>query len=330
MRELTQDDIIYLGQVQAARQTWLRLHDVAVALYGPNARFVTCSRVTVPIDDQTYMQGPELIVCDAARHALPFDPNASWWQTQDHQAMQDVQWQRAHLDVPIGASLPEPLRTELQTYIEATLSIECVQAWKPAPPLVMTVDLAAPPVLPFHQVQTDTGQLLDAEAIIQAGRERERYRTWARVREYAHMLYGPQAARMDVTTLWVYNDSSYNERPFFHVLDAEERQIPYDLTSPWWQRFGFTPDEIAAYAAEHPQKEPGEREPVDYEGFSWEDNTERFMEAVSTALDLLRRDLLGIEFGEIWEYAEPDETAYDLLTPPPLSFPILLGTGPTP
>jgi hypothetical protein len=329
MRDLTPDDIIFLGQVQSARQTWQHLHDTAFALYGPNARFVTFSHVTVTTGEQSYIQGPELIVCDAAHHALPFDSDAPWWQTQDHHIMQTDQWQRAHLDAPIGASLPEPLRTNLQAYVEATLGIEFLQVWESAPPLVMTADLADPPALPFHHVQTDAGQPLDVEAMIQAGQEWERHRTWARVREYAHMLYGPQAVRMAITTLWVYNDSSYDERPFFHVLDADERQIPYDLTLPWWQRFGFTPGEIAAYVAEHQQKAAGEREPVDYDGVSWEDTwgedrTEHFTEAIGAALNLLRRDLLGIEFGEVWEYTSSDETDYDLLTPPSLSYPHLL------
>jgi hypothetical protein len=325
MRELTPDDIIFQGKVQGAQQTWQRLHDIAVALYGSSARFVTCSQVTVSGGEQTLMQGPELIVCDATHHALPFDPSASWWQTQDHQMMQNDQWQQAHLDVPLGASLPEPLHTSLQAYAEAMLGVEFIQAWESTPPLVVTADLASPPTLPFRVVQTDAGQLLDARAMIQAGHDWERYRTWARVREYVQMLYGPHAVRMAITTLWVYNDSSYDERPVFQVLDADERQIPYDLTLPWWQRFAFTPDEIAAYAVEHPQKAPGERETIDYEGASWEDTTERSTEAVNTALNLLRSDLLGIEFREIWENESPEMTEYDLLTPPPLRYPSLFG-----
>jgi hypothetical protein len=339
MRELAQDEIIFLGRAQAALRVWQGLHDVAVALYGAQARFVTCSVITVPVSETEFERGPEVIVCDADRAVLPFDPAAEWWQAQDCRVMTEDLWQNAHLDVLIGASLPDPISTALRGYVEERLGIEFIHAWEAAPPLVMTADLSAPPMLPFVNVQTgalkipvlpfaglptDAGRLLDAAAIIQAGNEWEGYRLWARVREYTHMLYGPQAVRMEITSLWIYNDSSYDERPYFTVLDAEDRQIAYDLTLPWWRRFAFAPDAIARYAEEHPQKAPGERSPITYESVTWEDATSVFPGQLGVMLDTLRRDLLGIEFSEIWGFQDAKETDYDLLTPPVLTYPVIM------
>lgn len=324
MRTLTSAEIIFLGQVQAARQTWEQLHDTALALFGLRARSITCSRVTVPGNGQEFAQGPELIVTDASGQALPIDPAAPWWQMQDCQLMQGDHWQHAHLAVPIGATLPEPIRSALRSYLEAALHIEFVQTWEAAPPLVIMADLAQPPALPFHQVQTADGHLLSAAAIIQAGQEWERHRTWDHIRAYVHQLYGPHAGKMTITSVWIYNDESYNERPFFRVIDGNDRQIPYDLTLPWWQRLRLTPDKIAAYCDAHQPRAAGEREPIDYDGASWEDRSELIPASMSTALDQLRTDLLGMQFREIWEEPPAAETEYDLLTPPPLHYPILM------
>jgi|GEM_PF-7069266 len=171
LQKLTQDDIILLGHKQSARHVWQACYDLGLNLYGSKAHTLTCSIVMGEIGAETF-QGPEIVACDAQGDVLPFDPTTSWWKRQNCSSIvTPEQWLHAHLDVLIGASLPEPVKSALRTEVEEKLAIEFLHIWEwePVLPRVMTVDLTLPPTLAFRDVCDSAGERLDDMSIIQAG-----------------------------------------------------------------------------------------------------------------------------------------------------------------
>lgn len=329
-RYLTTTEALGLGRAYETRCYWRKLRDVIFSLYGERARYVTQTVLTTR-DDSTPAsgvqgtQGAQFVVTDTEHKVMPFDLTATWWQecvlTPDERSLVTT----AYLDGILGESLPEVLRSTLRRYVEDHLGDLFLTTWEEQPPLVNTYDLATLPALPFERVLVDdSGKLreLREDEGIAAAKEYARYAMWEREKEYAHLLYGPQATRMVKTTSWIYNDNSYDETPTFDVYDAEGRRLPYDLSLPWWSRLGFSPEAIAAYRERHPLGKVSDTK-LDTALIN-DDDEELFTEPIINALNVLRRDLLEIQFDEIWDYVDPDTTEYDLIKPPPLRFPALI------
>ena len=331
LQKLTQDDIILLGHKQSARHVWQACYDLGLNLYGSKAHTLTCSIVMGEIGAETF-QGPEIVACDAQGDVLPFDPTTSWWKRQNCSSIvTPEQWLHAHLDVLIGASLPEPVKSALRTEVEEKLAIEFLHIWEwePVLPRVMTVDLTLPPTLAFRDVCNSAGERLDDMSIIQAGHEWETVRAWSHVRDYARLLYGSRATTLEITSMWAYNDMSFNAHPYFYVLDVDQRQVAYDLTLPWWQRFTITPEDIVAYSRRHTPVALEKRSPIDEDRLNWEDSDEVISESIQQSLYILRRDLLAFTFGEVREYQTHEVRIYDLITPPAITYLTIEGQSET-
>ncbi|MGZ3666027.1 MAG: hypothetical protein ACXVDA_16275 [Ktedonobacterales bacterium] len=343
IRHLTTTEVLHLGRAYETRRYWRKLRDVIFSLYGEGSRYVTQTVLTTR-DDSTLASGvqgslgAQFLVTDTEHKVMPLDLTATWWQervlTPDERSLVTT----AHLDSMLGESLPEDLQYTLRRYVEDHLGDLFLTTWEEQSPLVNTYDLATLPALPFERVLVDDAgerrELREDEGIV-AAKEYARYAMWEREKEYTHLLYGPQAMRMVKTTSWIYNDNSYDEMPTFDVYDAEGRRLSYDFSLPWWSRFGFGSEAIAAYRKRHPlsnesrtKRDPAlinddhDKNDVDYN--MNDDDDELFNEPIINALNVLRRDLLEIQFDEIWDYVDPDTTEYDLIKPPPLHFPALI------
>lgn len=335
-RHLTTTEALSLGRAYEMRRYWRKLRDVIFSLYGKGARYVTQTMLTTrddsaPASGVQGMQGAQFLVTDTEHKVMPFDLTATWWQERDLTPDECSLVTTAHLDSVVGESLPEDLRYTLRRYVEDHLGDLFLTTWEEQPPLINTYDLATLPTLPFERVLIDDAgelrELREDEGIV-AAKEYAGYAMWEREKEYAHLLYGPQATRMVKTTSWIYNDNSYDETPSFEVYDARGRRLSYDFSLPWWSRFGFGPEALAAYRKRHPLGKESEtmrdHALINDVHDKNDDDDELFTEPIINALNVLRRDLLEIQFDEIWDDVDPDTTAYDLIKPPPLRFPALL------
>jgi hypothetical protein len=319
MRQLTSEEIIRLARAHETRRYWRAMRQFVQALYGNQAYYVTQTILSVSRDEE-FMYGLQLIVTDEKRQVLPFDRLTSWWQkqslTQDDQTCFDT----SHLDTLLGDSFSDNLQASLREFAEQSLNIEFRVTWTRTEPFVNTYDLTAYPSLPYLKVtmveSDDTQRELAEEECIASGKEHLHYLEWARIRDYVFLLYGEQAAEMELTISWIYNDSSYDETPQFKVYDANGKRLYYDLSLPWWTRFRFSSDDADKYRERHPYGTALK----EYEELSPEDDDELFEECVGNAINVLRRDLLGIRYSEIWEYANSDSTIYNLQSPPAIQY----------
>jgi hypothetical protein len=172
-------------------------------------------------------------------------------------------------------------------------------------------------------IMDSAGIPLASADIIAASQERMQFARWAGAREYVHTLYGQRAARAEVNMFSRYNDSTYDREMSVDVYDPTGRHLVYDLRLPWWQRFGFSEEEIARYTGEHyPAPEPHS----EYEtAYSYEVNSRAQGE-----MQRLATMLLGADFIATRNEQDADTVGYDLTQQPLLRYPHLWtrdGTG---
>src|SRR5262249_4491809 len=122
--------------------------------------------------------------------------------------------------------------------------------WNESDMLTWTFDLTMPPPVPYTKIANEAGMLLSSQDITGAGRERDALARWSGVRQYVHALYSERAVQAEVTAFSRYNDNTYDRDIRLNVFDAGGVRLFYDLRLPWWERFGFSEQEITQYDEE--------------------------------------------------------------------------------
>jgi hypothetical protein len=319
--ELSSQEIIHAGQAHATRDAWERAREFTWALYDPSAARVTYSQTTVQEGDHR-LRTMQLLAFDGAGSLLPYDFSAPWWGRRDlPEYMLASAWELTQDDLSrgLGGGFPDGIREELRAFAEECLGVETLHTWRARIEGEMPTwmfDLTAPPALPYAAIVDDAGASLTGGEVVAAGREREALVRWTGTRDYVHALYGEHAVRTDVTAFSRYNDFTYDRDIRLDVFDAAGARLFYDLRLPWWERFAFTEQEIAAYAEEHDAAEAPDTEYDMARGYEVDVRARDEIERLATLL-------LGVDFIATRSPWDSDTTSYDLTRPPELRFPRL-------
>jgi len=169
---------------------------------------------------------------------------------------------------------------------------------------------------------------LSREQLSQLTEEYQALEDWTTIRDFCTQVYGKdRVVKMEIETYGEYNDEggTYYQIESFAAYDAEDEEMSFDLTLPFWQQFEDVQEKVAALNKERDDKEHLQDLSLDALEEDLQDMALDALKDWSAWRDedkATKQQNGWVKWGEL--PVDEDNAEYDLTQEPTISFPVVV------